>query len=185
MLSNPKPKTENLEQILEALLFAYGESLSLKKLSEVTKNSLAEVGLALANLKKTLARRGIKLLEKNDYWQLATDKSASDYIEKLIKSEIQEELTPASLEVLAVVAYRGPLAKSELEMLRGVNSAYALRNLTLRGLVEKNENIKPPTYQISLAALKKLGLAGEHELPRYHELKTETTRVETLLSKNQ
>ncbi|MDP3764552.1 MAG: SMC-Scp complex subunit ScpB [bacterium] len=171
----------NLEQVLESLLFAYGESISVKKLAEVTSASSNNVVLALENLKTNLENRGIKLINKEDKWQLVSGKEASEYIEKLVKSEIQEELTPASLEVLAVVAYRGPVSKSEVEVLRGVNSAYALRNLTLRGLVDKNDSAKPQTYQISLGALKKLGLAQEHELPKYNELKAETLKTEKLL----
>ncbi|MEK7564879.1 MAG: SMC-Scp complex subunit ScpB [Patescibacteria group bacterium] len=171
----------NPEQILESLLFAYGESLSVKKITEITKFPVNKVLLSLENLRNNLANRGIKLINKDDKWQLVSDKEHSEYIEKLVKSEIQEELTAASLEVLAVVAYRGPASKSEIEMLRGVNSGYALRNLTLRGLINKNEVTKPQTYQISLGALKKLGLNTEHELPKYNELKTELLRTEKLL----
>lgn len=171
----------NLEQILEGVLFAYGESISLKKLAEVTKKPTSEIAVTLENLKKTLAGRGVGLVEKNNYWQMVANKSSSDYIEKLVKSEMQEELTPASLEVLAVVAYRGPVSKNEVEVLRGVNSSYALRNLTLRGLVEKNETAKPQTYQISLAALRKLGLEKERDLPRYSELKDEAGKTATLI----
>ncbi len=175
---------ENLEQILEGLLFAYGESISLKKLAEVTKKPASEIIPALESLKKSLAKRGIKLINKDNAWQLAANKESAEFIEKLVKSEMQEELTPASLEVLAVVAYRGPASKNEVEMIRGVNSNYVLRNLTLRGLIEKNENVKPQTYRVSLAALRKLGLEKEHELPHYGELKTEITQAESLINKN-
>ena len=173
--------SNGMEQILESLLFTYGESISLKKLAEVTKTSPNNILLALENLKANLKNRGIKLINKDNYWQMVSTKESSEFIEKLVKSEIQEELTAASLEVLAVVAYRGPASKSEIEMLRGVNSGYALRNLTLRGLINKNEVTKPQTYQISLGALKKLGLNTEHELPKYNELKTELLRTEKLL----
>ncbi|MBI2465785.1 MAG: SMC-Scp complex subunit ScpB, partial [Candidatus Sungbacteria bacterium] len=101
--------------------------------------------------------------------------------EKLVQSEMKEELTPASLEVLSITAYRGPVSKSEIETIRGVNSGYALRNLTLRGLVEKNETVKPHLFNISLAALRKLGLTAAEELPRYLELNQEIKKTETVL----
>lgn len=173
--------SNGIEQILESLLFTYGESISLKKLAEVTKTPSANILLALENLKANLENRGVKLINKNDNWQMVSIKESSEFIEKLVKSEIQEELTAASLEVLAVVAYRGPVSKNEIEMLRGVNSGHVLRNLTLRGLVDKNEITKPQTYQISLGALKKLGLNTEYELPKYNELKTELLKTEKLL----
>ncbi len=174
---------DNLEQVLEGILFAYGESIIFKKLTEVTKKTPSEISLALENLKKNLELRGIKLINKNDNWQLTAGKASAEFIEKLVKNEMQEELTPASLEVLAMVAYRGPVSKSQVEIVRGVNCTYALRNLTLRGLIEKNEKIKPQTYQISLAALRKLGLEKEHDLPKYNELKNDILKVETLIEK--
>ena len=95
---------------------------------------------------------------------------------------MKEELTPASLEVLAIAAYRGPITKSGLEALRGVNSGYALRNLTMRGLIEKDETVKPHLFSISLAALRKLGLAKVSELPRYTELDRETQKTLSALA---
>ena len=172
----------NLEQILESVLFVYGEPISVKKLAQTTARPAGEIGPALENLKKTLAGRGIKLVNKDGYYQLAADKSAASYIEKLVQNEMKEELTPASLEVLALAAYRGPITKSGLEALRGVNSGYALRNLTMRGLIEKDETVKPHLFSISLAALRKLGLAKVSELPRYTELDRETQKTLSALA---
>ena len=172
----------NLERILESLLFAYGEPISVKKLAQITESSAGEVGLALDNLKKTLAGRGVGMVNKDGRHQLVADKSASKYIEKLVQNEMKEELTPAGLEVLAIAAYRGPMTKNEIESLRGVNSGYALRNLTLRGLIEKNETAKPHLFNISLAALRKLGLTATEELPRYLELNREAKKTETAIA---
>jgi segregation and condensation protein B len=174
-------KPENLENILEALLFTYGEKISIKKLSEITKKPKTDLVLALNNLKVLLSERGIKLVNKEDYYQLVADKSSSEYIEKLIKSEIQEELTQASLEVLAITAYKGPVSKNQIETIRGVNSSYALRNLALRGLVEKDVSDKSFLYKISLSALRKLGIENVDELPEYKELQKEIGNVENLI----
>ena len=173
--------SNGMEQVLEGILFAYGEPLSLKKLAEITKKPASEINLALTNLKKTLESRGVRLILKDTVCQLVADKSSSSYIEKLVQSEMKEELTPASLEVLSIAAYRGPASKSEIESIRGVNSGYALRNLTLRGLIEKNETVKPHLFSISLAALRKLGLTAAEELPRYLELNQEIRKAETAM----
>lgn len=172
----------NLEQILEGLLFAYGEPISVKKLEGVVKRKAADINLALNNIKKSLSPRGIRLISKNNEWQLVADTAASAYIEKLIKSEMQAELTPAGLEILALAAYRGPITKHEIESVRGVNSTYTLRNLVARGLVEKNELSKPASYEISLAALRKLGLERQENLPRYNEHNQEINNVEKIIS---
>ena len=181
-MSDKSENILNIENILEALLFTYGEEISLKKLSDITKKTKPELVLALNNLKSSLSKRGIRIVNKEDFWQLVADKSASQYIEKLVKSEIQEELTPASLEVLAIIAYRGPVPKSHIESIRGVNSSYALRNLALRGLVEKDDSEKSRTYKISLSALRKLGIENIEELPGYKELQKEIGNVEKLIT---
>lgn len=181
-----REQLENMEQVIEALLFAYGEPLSIKKISEVVQKSPAAVNSSLAKLKESLENRGVKLTNHNDFWQLASVPEASKFIEKMVKSEIQEELTPAGLEIMAIVAYHGPIGKSQIESIRGVNSAYALRNLTLRGLIEKtiDENSKKAhKYQISLAALRKLGLEKTEDLPQYGQLKPELTKIEDILNK--
>ena len=172
----------NLEQILEGLLFAYGEPISVKKLGGVVKRRAVDIGLALNNIRDSLLQRGIQLISKNNEWQLVADTAASVYIEKLVKSEMQAELTPAGLEILALAAYRGPITKHEIESVRGVNSTYTLRNLAARGLVEKNEFTKPASYEISLTALRKLGLKRREDLPRYDELNQEITNVEKIIS---
>lgn len=174
----------NLQQTLESVLFAYGEPINVKKLAQTTARSAGEITLALENLKKSLAGRGIKLINKDDNYQLVADKSSASYIEKLVQNEMKEELTPASLEVLAIAAYRGPITKNGIEALRGVNSGYALRNLTMRGLIEKNEAAKPYLFNISLTALRKLGLAKTEELPRYSELNRAAEKTEAAM-KNQ
>lgn len=174
---------ENLEQIVEAVLFVYGEPLNAEKIAKTIKVKTEAVRTALVGLKNNLAGRGIKLLEQDGYWQLAADKSASPAIENLVKNEIREELTPASLEVLAITAYHGPVTKSQVETIRGVNSAYSLRTLVLRGLVERTiASGKTNAYKISLAALRKLGLEKIEELPLFDQLKQKTVKTENILN---
>ncbi|MEK7078005.1 MAG: SMC-Scp complex subunit ScpB [Patescibacteria group bacterium] len=172
----------NLENILEALLFTYGDGLDMAKLAATVKKSISEIETALKNLKNNLAERGLKLINKDSEWQMVTDGSAAPYIEKLVKSELRDELSPASVEVLSIVAYKNGATRTEIETIRGVNSIYALRNLALRGLVEKSAGeLKSSQYQISLTALRKLGIEKIEHLPRFSELQNELGKVESLL----
>ena len=172
----------NLENILEALLFTYGDALSVTKLAATVKKSAAEIETTLKNLKNNLAERGVKLINKDREWQMVTAGSAAIYIEKLVKSELRDELSPASVEVLSIVAYKNGATRTEIETIRGVNSIYALRNLALRGLVEKSAGeLKSSQYQISLTALRKLGIEKIEHLPRFSELQNELGKVESLL----
>jgi len=95
----------------------------------------------------------------------------SKYLERLITDDLQEDLTPASLEVLAIIAYKGPISRMEIEEIRGVNSSYTLRNLLIRGLIERRghpQDSRAYVYEVSFNFLRKLGLKSIEELPEYN-----------------
>ena len=158
---------ENLEAKLEAILFMYGEPLSIKmaaKILEINEDSARET---IEKLQKQYEERrgGLILTIASDNIQLTTKAVFSDLIQKLLKAELQEELTPAAIETLAILAYAGPLGRSDLEYIRGVNSAYIIRNLMLRGLITKQER----KYSVSIELLKNLGLTKLDQLPEYQQ----------------
>lgn len=172
-----------LEQIIEALLFVYGEPMGLKKIAQALGKTSEQIEAALLSLQKNLDGRGVKLINYQNNWQLVSHAQASKYVEKLVKSELKEELTPAGLEVMAVVAYKNGAGRADIESIRGVNSSYTLRNLMLRGLIERvkigNNQI---SYHLSLAALRKLGLEKIEDLPRFREFQREVSKTEELLN---
>jgi len=99
-------------------------------------------------------------------------------VHKLVKNDLEEDLSRATLEVLAVVAYRGPISRAQIEEVRGVNCSFTLRNLLMRGLVERVENpndSRSYLYKISFDFLKHLGLGNVKELPNYEELEKSGT----------
>ena len=94
---------------------------------------------------------------------------------------MQESLSKAALEVLAVIAYRGPIARAEIEAVRGVNCSVTVRNLLMRGLIDRYENADDSRgylYSVSFPFLRELGLSSVAELPDYETL----THDERLLS---
>lgn len=166
----------NLKSALEALFFAHGEPMPLKKISAILDKKEDEISSLLGELRNDYRDRGLTLMEKNGEWQLGTNPEFAPYIEKLVKSEFSEELSRAGLETIAIVAYRGPLTRAQIEFIRGVNSSFTLRNLLLRGLVERMENPKDARsylYRVSFEFLKYLGLGNIEELPRFAEFKKE------------
>lgn len=171
---------DRLKSILESVLFAHGEPLGLEKISKIVKTNKEEVGRALDTLKSEYSRRGLVILEKDGEYQLGSSPENAKYIEDLVKSEFTEELSRAALEVISIIAYKGPLTRAQIEYLRGVNSAFTLRNLLMRGLVERIENPKDARsylYRISFDFLKHLGLTSVEELPQYAEFKKEKIEV--------
>lgn len=174
-------KESNLKSIIESILFVYGEPISLEKLTKAVKSKKEAALEALEELKKEYENRGLALLEKDGEWQLGSHPANAKYAEDLIKSEFSEELSRAAVETIAIVAYKGPLTRAQIEYVRGVNSSFTLRNLLMRGLVERIENPKDARsylYRVSFDFLKHLGLTRLEDLPQYEELKKE--RIEVL-----
>src|SRR6185437_9854317 len=109
---------------LEALLFIHGEPLTYKKISsvlDIPKDKLGEVVEALRQ-KLEADDRGLQLLADKEKIQLATKPAFNKILEDFMKEELTEDLSPASLEALSVIAYLGPISRARLEYLRGVNS---------------------------------------------------------------
>ncbi|MEK9180404.1 MAG: SMC-Scp complex subunit ScpB [Patescibacteria group bacterium] len=170
--------TENKLAKLEALLFVHGEPLTLKKVAAVFGVEKAEVQKLAEELKGKLEddSRGLVLVADGEKLQLATKPQFGKILEDFVKEELSDDLTPASLESLAIVSYFGPISRARIEYVRGVNSSFILRSLLLRGLVERFDNPEHPNtflYRPTFEAWRHLGLKGKEDLPdveKYQEL---------------
>lgn len=165
----------NTESIMESLLFISGEPLSLKKIAKLTSINEGELKLSAGVLaeKYRAGKGGLRILIKGDQAQMVTSGENSEFVEKFLKADREGGLSRAASEVISIIAYRGPLARLEIEEIRGVNCSFTLRHLLIRGLVEKINNPKDARaylYKISFDFLKKLGLESVEELPKYDEL---------------
>jgi len=166
----------NLDAQIESVLFWKAEPVSVKKLAEIFAKSEAEIREAIVVLKNDLKnqRRGLTLLELDDTVSLGTAREMSPLIEKLTKEELVRDLGKAGLETISIVLYQGPITRAEIDYIRGVNSQFILRNLLIRGLVEKVEN---PTdrrsflYKPTMDLLAHLGVSAITDLPDYENVK--------------
>lgn len=174
-----------LKSVIESLLFLSGEPLKISKIVKICESSKTEVEDALKIIQEeySSAKRGIILIKKEDEVQLATNPENFSFIDQLVKGEIQEGLSKAALEVLSIVAYRGPIARVEIESIRGVNCSFTLRSLMMRGLLERMDNPKDGRgylYKISFEFMKKLGIENIDKLPDYQEL-SKDSRIENVV----
>ncbi len=163
----------NLESKIEAILFFKSEPVSLKKLGEVLKVSPGEVLSAISNLKTSLENRGIVLIENNNEFALGTSPDLSSFIEELQKEELNRDLSKASLETLSIILYKNGVSRSEIDYIRGVNSSFTLRALSIRGLIEKTIDPKDSRryiYKPSFELLSYMGVKSVEELPDYFEV---------------
>ena len=169
----------DLKNILESLLFTSGHPLSYKKLAEVSEISERDIDKSLKELAMDYEQnnRGLRLVFWDNKVQLVSAPESKEAVEKLIKSDFDEELTPAALETLAIIAYKGPVSRVIVENLRGVNCSFILQNLAIRGLIEKKNNPgdgRSFVYNVSFNFLKQLGLNKIDDLPNYIDLKNKT-----------
>lgn len=165
---------KNLENKIEAILFFKGEPVSFKKLADILsaqaglKVSEGEIKDAVFNLKNNLQNRGIVLLEKDSEITLGTAPEEASLIEHLQKEELNKELSKASLETLSIVLYKNGASRAEIDYIRGVNSSFTLRALSVRGLVEKNtdpSDNRRYIYKPSFELLSFMGVSSVEELP--------------------
>jgi len=163
-----------LDQKIEAILFMKGEPMTHKKLSELCDASKDEIEVALRDFEAKLQDRGLTLIHKEGSVMLGTNPELGSMLENMRKEELSRELSKASLETIAVILYKEGATRADIDYIRGVNSSFILRNLLVRGLVEK---ITDPTdsrrylYKPSYDLMSYLGLSKLSELPEFENMK--------------
>jgi segregation and condensation protein B len=162
---------------LEALLFVHGEPVTLKKAQSVLGVGAGDLDKLVSRLKNRLesAESGLVLISDGEKIQLATKPEFGKILQEFVKEELSEDLTPASLEALAIIAYFAPISRSRIEYLRGVNSIFILRSLLLRGLIERFPDPERPNaylYRPTFDLLKHLGLRNREELSDFEKFQS-------------
>ena len=175
---------KNLIAKLEALLFVYGEPLTYKKIAKILEVKEGEIKEAVKELAENLkdAGRGLQLTADNEKIQLATKANFAKLLEDVIKSELNEDLSPASLETLSIITYSAPISRAEIDYIRGVNSSFILRALLIRGLVDRETDphrANAFVYKPSFEFLKRLGLGRPQDLPEYTEFQKMVSALRT------
>ena len=161
---------------IEAILFYKAEPLSVKRLAQILNKDEREIKNAVRELREELKGRGLTLVEWEDEITLGTSKEMAPIIETLLKEELVKDLGKASLETLSIILYQGPISRAEIDYIRGVNSSFILRNLLIRGLIDKIENPKDQRsflYKPTLDLISHLGLAHIAELPDYEMVRND------------
>ena len=170
MIEKTSPLNE-LACALEAVLFASGDSVSEGKLCAVLQTEKQTLRTAAQNLADyyDFNRRGLKLLRLDDRYQLASRADYAQMVRSALETRKPQSLTPAALEVLAIVAYKQPVTKIYIEQVRGVDSTYTLSSLVDKGLVEDCGRLdvpgRPILYQTTEVFLRSFGLSSVNQLP--------------------
>ncbi len=185
-----KAKKQNIVAILESVLFMYGREMSFSRIGELLGLSENEVKDVIDRLQKEYEARkncGLHIIVQDEQVQMVTHPGSATVIEQMTKKELEGPLTPVASEVLAIIAYRGPINKIDIEAIRGVNCSFTLRNLLRRGLIERivsDDSRHLQQYKTTIDFLRVLGIDSVDELPEYEELSRDK-RIDAILYNEQ
>lgn len=169
-----------LESKIEGLLFYKGEEIEIKKIAEIFNVSIEDTELALLDLSKSLNDRGLVLVKKDNSVVLGINSELSPIIESIRKDEISKELSKASIETLSIISYKPYITRSEIDYIRGVNSSFILRNLLIRGLIEKvidKKDSRKILYRPTFEMFSYMGITKIEELPNYEKVVGELKEI--------
>lgn len=150
--------------------------MSREELKKLLRSDASAVDAALKELFAELENRGLTLIDDGREAELRTSPSASTLIETMRKEELSREIGKAGLETIAILLYKGPSTRSEVDFIRGVNSSHILRVLAMRGLVRKRENPKDERsflYEPTTELLAHMGAGKREDLPEFAQIAEE------------
>ncbi len=164
---------EQLLVLLEGLLFVASEPAAIERLATALDVSIERIDQSLEQLEAQLLQRGIRLQRHNGSAQLVSAPEVADAIEVFLGLDLNTKLSRAALEALAVIAYRQPVTRPQIEAIRGVNSDGVIRTLLHRGLIEEVGRLeqagRPILYGTTFAFLQYFGLDNVDGLPPLDE----------------
>jgi segregation and condensation protein B len=171
-----------LKSLVESLLFVADEPVSIHRLAAVLEASSERIDSALAELTAEYEGRGFRLQRKDQSVQLVSAPEAADFVRRLLGIDSGTRLSPAALETLAIIAYRQPLTRGQIQAVRGVNSDSVLRTLLTQGLIEEQGRLeqvgRPIIYGTTFDFLQHFGLRGLEQLPPLDEHASDTGESE-------
>ncbi len=160
---------------LEAMLFANGEPVAVSRLADAMLADLPETERLLEKLQKNCdeQQRGVVLLNFEDRWQMVSNPYYGELVKRILDTRRNAPLSPASLEVLAVIAYNQPVSRSFIEQVRGVDSSSIVAKLMEKGLIEEAGRLdlpgKPIAFRVTDTFLRVFGLGSLADLPPLHD----------------
>lgn len=153
-----------LDQQLEAVLFYKASPMKKRALCTLFKVNDEALEAATTRLQERLQQGATRLITTDNEIELVTAPAFDELVESIRKDELKRDIGKAGAETLAIVLYRGPVTRAEIDRIRGVNSSFILRNLMTRGLVERTAETKQNQYRITPELLAHLGIEKQSDL---------------------
>lgn len=157
---------------IESLLFVTGDPLAIRDIAKILECDVDYISEIMKEMVEKYDRdqeRGIKLITLNGLYQFVTKTSNSEYVQKLLKKNVRQSLSQASLESLSIIAYKQPITRVEIDEIRGVKSESAIQKLIEKGLIEETGRLEVPGRPILFGTtdefLRHFALGDLKELP--------------------
>jgi segregation and condensation protein B len=176
-------------KIVEAILLLADEPVPARLIGEVLERPRGDVEALLVELASDLERgdRGFVLRESAGGWRLYTSPDCAPWLERFVAAGTHARLSGAALEVLAIVAYRGPISRSQIAEIRGVDSDGVVKTLAARDLIEEagreSSPGAPTLFAVSTGFLERMGLKSIEELPPLADFMPDAEAVEDMEAK--
>lgn len=171
---NDSESTLSLKAQLESLLFVADGPVSLERLASALQATAEQIEENLRVLNHEYAGRGLRFQRQRHRVQMVTAPEAAEIVGRFLGLEHRGKPSPAALETLAIIAYRQPITRAEIEAIRGVNSDSVLRTLIGRGLIEERGRLeqagRPIIYGTTFDFLQHFGLSSLEQLPSLPEI---------------
>lgn len=158
-----------LSEKIEGVLFYKAAPMKKRALCTLLGVEDAELEAALSKLQERLQSGATRLVTAASEVELVTAPELDPLIDDMRKDDLRRDIGKAGAETLAIVLYRGPVTRAEIDRIRGVNSSFILRNLMMRGLVERSAGAKQNQYQVTPELLAHLGITKRNDLPGFKE----------------
>ncbi|KYH29835.1 MULTISPECIES: SMC-Scp complex subunit ScpB [Clostridium] len=161
--------------IIESILFVSGEAMNIKEIADILECDIEYTYKLLQELKKEYEKeeRGILLINMNDEYTLVTKSENSSFVQKLLKTNSRQSLSRAALETLAIIVYRQPITRVEIDEIRGVKSDKAIQTLLERNLIKESGRKhvlgRPIMYGTTDEFLRYFGLQNLEQMPSLNE----------------
>lgn len=162
----------NIKSVLESLMFAWGEPLSINEISKILNipaNSITSVLNEMISEFNDNNARGLIIQRFGNSYQLTTKKENFEYIQSLLQSTANKSLSTAAMETLSIIAYKQPVTKVEIELIRGVKCSQVVKGLLDKGLIKEVGRLdkpgRPTIYSTTDEFLRHFGLSSIDELP--------------------
>lgn len=162
----------NLKSILESLLFVWGEPLNINEISKILNLPVKNVVAALKEMAEQFSKdkdRGLIIQKFGNSYQITTKKENFEYIQSLMQTTVNKSLSTAAMEALSIIAYKQPVTRVEIELIRGVKCSNVIKGLLDKGLIKETGKLdkpgRPVVYGTTDEFLRHFGLNSIDELP--------------------